>query len=710
MLYELLTGEVPLGTFDPPSQAQGGARHAAGRHRRAVPEAGSRRTATQHGGRADRGPGAAGARRCTPSRPSRSRRLQRVKAGVRHTARCTARWCHALVVLAAAGGAGRGVAAQRTRSPSPDGPGAALTADLGPAARTHARAARWQGHRGASSLGGGRGPGSALLAGGRPAAWPSEGKALVFPPVEGEYDCVHAGRAVVDVVDMAGDVALTQGGRARRRASAHPAGAPAQPCSMGRRRSPRSALMLVGSTGRYVALVQEGAGAPLALEWALGERRGTMLGQDSPKGPVHLELDVDAEGVLRAFVGTGKDRRPVGEPLMLGRDWQKQFGEVPRCRPSAASRAPAASKASSYSVDRPRRVRVPRARGRAGLPAPAQASRAHQDGGQAAAPPRPRSRRPRLRPRLPREARRAASRLRWTPAASGCGPAPGIALSLGPLCAPPRGLFARSPSSPASPAAPTVLPRPPPRCAGVRRRAGPAGQRGGPHARARGLPRVPRAGDAEAARSRFDAAVQKDPGDPYALRARRCWPAATASRPGARRLAGAGEARSPPPAGRHRRPLRAGPVGTSPAVDELILKGVDAKALDRGRPGRDGLPAARRAPGRGQLRADTPGTARRSRTWAARARPRSVGPFSPFHVLGLRRAHRARRRTARSRGPFTGAYGPLPLRTAALAGRPRRTWAASPARGTCTCWRIDAEVAEGGVYVLRTVSQTSTSC
>jgi hypothetical protein len=93
---------------------------------------------------------------------------------------------------------------------------------------------------------------------------------------------------------------------------------------------PQVALMLVGTTGRYVALIHEGSGAPLRLEWALGERRGTMLAQASPPGVTHLEIEVDADGMLRAFVGTGKDRRSIGEPLVIGRDWQKHFGEVPR--------------------------------------------------------------------------------------------------------------------------------------------------------------------------------------------------------------------------------------------------------------------------------------------------------------------------------------------------------------------------------------------
>jgi hypothetical protein len=136
----------------------------------------------------------------------------------------------------------------------------------------------------------------------------------------------RVGQVVVDVVDLEGDIAML---KADVLATTPPL-TQAELLLHGTPPEPRVALMLVGSKGRYVALSLDGGGGPLALEWALGERRGTMLGQDSPGGTVHLELEVDAEGSLRAYVGTGKDRRSVGEPLILGRDWQKHFGKVPR--------------------------------------------------------------------------------------------------------------------------------------------------------------------------------------------------------------------------------------------------------------------------------------------------------------------------------------------------------------------------------------------
>jgi len=153
-----------------------------------------------------------------------------------------------------------------------------------------------------------------------------EGKALVFPPVEGQS---RTGRAIADVVDMEGDTALLK-------ADVLADGPPPTPevrlrtLIYGPPPDPQVALMLVGTTGRYVAFILEGSGAPMRVEWALGERRGAMLGQASPQGLSHLEMEVDAEGVLKAFVGTGKDRRPIGEPLIIGREWQKHFGEPPR--------------------------------------------------------------------------------------------------------------------------------------------------------------------------------------------------------------------------------------------------------------------------------------------------------------------------------------------------------------------------------------------
>ncbi len=101
----------------------------------------------------------------------------------------------------------------------------------------------------------------------------------------------------------------------------------------GPRADSRSALLLVGEAGRYVALVVSGTGAEPSLEWALGgSKRGTMSAP-LPAGlaATHLELRIDpGTGELSALVGTGRDQRPLGEKLVLGKQWKALFGEPPR--------------------------------------------------------------------------------------------------------------------------------------------------------------------------------------------------------------------------------------------------------------------------------------------------------------------------------------------------------------------------------------------
>jgi eukaryotic-like serine/threonine-protein kinase len=95
--------------------------------------------------------------------------------------------------------------------------------------------------------------------------------------------------------------------------------------------APRAALVLEGLPGRHATIVVPLGEEPIALEWALMERRGTMSGMVVPrKGVATLELTVDADGDLRAYAGAGKDRRAVGEPIRLGSDWQRTFGRMPR--------------------------------------------------------------------------------------------------------------------------------------------------------------------------------------------------------------------------------------------------------------------------------------------------------------------------------------------------------------------------------------------
>lgn len=101
----------------------------------------------------------------------------------------------------------------------------------------------------------------------------------------------------------------------------------------GERPEPRSALMLVGEHGRYVALVISGGDAEPTLEWALGpDKRGLMQAPLPVKREgQRLSLRIDPEtGELFAISGEGRDARVLGDGLRLGPTWKQQFGDAPR--------------------------------------------------------------------------------------------------------------------------------------------------------------------------------------------------------------------------------------------------------------------------------------------------------------------------------------------------------------------------------------------
>ena len=137
------------------------------------------------------------------------------------------------------------------------------------------------------------------------------------------------GRAVPDLTDI-------EGRAVRAEADVEtevPAGslwARAKRFVLGEEARPRAALLLVGTPGRYAAVVLSGRGDPVSFEWALDERRGVTLGSFSaPDDGMRLQLSVDADGELHAYAGSGKDRRLIGEPIALGSHWHKSFGDMP---------------------------------------------------------------------------------------------------------------------------------------------------------------------------------------------------------------------------------------------------------------------------------------------------------------------------------------------------------------------------------------------
>ena len=108
---------------------------------------------------------------------------------------------------------------------------------------------------------------------------------------------------------------------------------PVRKMFFGPRADARSALLLVGEAGRYVALVVSGSGAEPSLEWALGGSKRGAMSAPLPAGAsaTHLELRIDpGTGELAALVGRGRDQRVLGERLVLGKEWKALFGEAPR--------------------------------------------------------------------------------------------------------------------------------------------------------------------------------------------------------------------------------------------------------------------------------------------------------------------------------------------------------------------------------------------
>ncbi|MCL2012314.1 MAG: protein kinase [Cystobacterineae bacterium] len=94
----------------------------------------------------------------------------------------------------------------------------------------------------------------------------------------------------------------------------------------------RSALMLIGESSHYVALILSSNGSPPTLEWALGsEKRATLLAPlplSSKTIPLSLHIEPET-GVVSAFLGKGRDKRMLGEPVHLGPQWLSLFGQTP---------------------------------------------------------------------------------------------------------------------------------------------------------------------------------------------------------------------------------------------------------------------------------------------------------------------------------------------------------------------------------------------
>lgn len=324
LLYELLVGEVPIGNFDPPSQKRPGVD-------KRIDAIVSRCLKTNPADRyqrvselmTDLEPFAPVTFSQLPRKVSR---VEQVKLQVRRAARRTFRVAEAAALLCAATVLFLAWARTHWKPPAPLPTGAALTQPDLRVEATFTSPGRIVDTSNARRVVVGEGLDAIpIIAYGRPVTL--EGRTVRFnAPRELESD---VGRAQLDIVDKDGIAALFTA-----EVSVVPRSLGTwqvlRDTVLGRSRNPQAALVLLGTPGRYVTAILSGDGSPVTFEWALGERRGTMLGPPSPAdGRASMRLLVDRAGQLTAFYGTDGEQTPIGAPLYLGTDWKRHFGAPP---------------------------------------------------------------------------------------------------------------------------------------------------------------------------------------------------------------------------------------------------------------------------------------------------------------------------------------------------------------------------------------------
>lgn len=322
MLYELLTGELPIGTFAMPSAKKPGLdpRVDAIIARCLRPSPDDRYpSATELLAELELVTPYVSAPQPVPRRPAGFRRAAvRLRMASAHVWR----WASgaALLVLVALG------AALLLRPRAPDGGpvGAELAKELAPRGTVTA-AGRVDVSARSVVMGEGSDSVSLRAAGRKPRL---EKGALVF-----DFDeAARAGRAALES-ELAGagvevSVVAQVEDRAPSFVEAHLSWLFGE-----RRPNARAALLLLGDAGRSVALVLSPDGQGPALEWALGADRAGVQRAVWPTAPHggRLTLRIDPEvGLLFALVGEGPSARIVGEGLWLGPDWRQAFGSGAR--------------------------------------------------------------------------------------------------------------------------------------------------------------------------------------------------------------------------------------------------------------------------------------------------------------------------------------------------------------------------------------------
>jgi len=387
ILYEMLVGELPAGSFEAPSRRKPKLdSRLDGIIARCLKQQPSDRYASVTELIRDLEPLAP---HYSTMRPAKLSGMQRVGRAVRKAVRVLLQGVATLLVLAA-----MGVLAlayhQATQKLVPMTPGKALTRDLGPTDTQllPGRLTSSDGEPRKVTLG--EGPDKpSVKTSGRP--FEIKDRKLVFPAVEGQS---RIGLMLVDLPGMRGDTARftarvdVQSNEPRFLETL------AQAMMLDTRRPDANVAMVLTAHDphdqRYVALVYGGADAPIRLEWNLGEKQGTMLGPNAPAGPVELELTVDEEGVLVASLGSKDNKRPVLEPLQLGLNWQeRRFGGAPvpaigciegicqaenfsyQVKPAPPKTATAGQAPPSARAEAPRPVAPPPVKRPAPKPAPA---------------------------------------------------------------------------------------------------------------------------------------------------------------------------------------------------------------------------------------------------------------------------------------------------------------------------------------------------
>jgi predicted Zn-dependent protease len=212
-------------------------------------------------------------------------------------------------------------------------------------------------------------------------------------------------------------------------------------------------------------------------------------------------------------------------------------------------------------------------------------------------------------------------------------------------------------------------------------------------------------GDAETARTRFDAAIAKDPGDPYALIGQHLLARREAAMDKAFTAAMELVTRAPThplavPATRY----LLDQVGTSPELDEVILQGA-RKALEAGAAGETAQLLRGCLLGVALVRGDKEALAAQVKDIGSASVATLVGPFSPLHVLGLDEPTPPEKDGSLA-GPFTGPYGPLAIRTL-VSPDGRHRLEGEPGESDVYLLAFDVEVPEAGVYLARTVSSST---